>query len=695
MNIKISLYIKLLAYVISCIGLLFGLLSRTSRPKRLLLACNCLILCFPSISAGGDPKNTPQCEMPHAYVKGELLIRVKSSTMRSAHQVKDRFGVSSIRQFRNTGTYHVKLPENLTVEEALRLYADDPDVIRVEPNYLRRVMSTDPPDDTFFENFLWGLHNTGQRLFSTPGTVGADIDALDAWEITNDCSSVVIAVIDSGIDYHHPDLKDSLWTNPGEAPNNGIDDDGNGYADDIHGWNFISADADYAGSRNIMDYNGHGTHIAGIIAAGGNNAVGVTGVCWSAQIMPLKFININGIGNVAEEIAAIEYAMDNGASIINASFSNFGDETGYSQEERDAIAAAEEAGIIFVAAAGNDGNNNDNLEEANYPASYPLDNIISVTASDQNDTLPAWSGYGPVSVDVAAPGVNIYGTVPGTDIAWETDFESNAEGWTLEGRWALTGSTSYDGGRSLTDSPGGWYTNNSNTAAVSPPIDLMNRSAPLLTCRIRGISESKYDRLYVETAADVDGPWTNEPANIILNNNTRFYENGISGSEFKDGWAHAVVPLNHLTGHSRGHFRFRLEIDDSSTADGWYIDDIQITAVNIAYPGPQAQYYGYLNGTSVAVPFVSGLAALLWSSFPEMTHRQIKDLILSGVDHKPAFTGKLNTGGRISAFNSLLIGMARSDQPREPNTETPDDFSSGSKGSGSAVLFCFITAAAE
>jgi len=278
---------------------------------------------------------------------------------------------------------------------------------------------------------------------------------------------------------------------------------------------------------------------------------------------------------------------------------------------------------------------------------------------------------------------------------WETDFESNTDNWTLGGRWDLTAFVSYDGRHALTDSPAGWYTNNSDTAAVSPLIDLKNRSAPLLTCRIRGISEFKYDRLYVETADAIDGPWTNEPANVILNHNTRRYENGISGSEYRLDWAYAVVPLNHLNGQKEGYVRFRLETDDWSTADGWYIDSVQVTAVNTAYPNPQTQYYGYLNGTSAAVPFVSGLAGLLWSRFPELTPQEIKDLILTGVDQKPAFKGKLASGGRINAYNSLLLGLSRSEQPRYPDTELPDDFPYGSGGGGDAVLFCFITAAAE
>ena len=682
--------------IISFKRLIFKPAAGTIRKSGLLFACICLTLAFPPSALSGKPASSPPYDTLQPYVKGELLIRIKSCTPRTLHRIKDRFGGSFIKRFRHTGTYHIKLPDHMSVEEAVALYANDPDVLRVEPNYLRMATSGNPPDDTFFEDLLWGLNNTGQRISGTFGTVDADINALEAWELTTDCSGVVIAVIDSGIDFHHPELRDNLWTNPDEIPDNGIDDNNNGYVDDIHGWNFISVDDDYTGSSDIMDYNGHGTLVAGIIAARGNNSRGTTGVCWTARIMPLKFININGIGNVAEEITAIEYAMDNGAAIINASFSNYGETTGYSRAERDAIAAAEEAGIIFVAAAGNSGNNNDDLGEANYPASYLLDNIISVTASDPNDTLPAWAGYGPVAVDVAAPGVYIYSIDPGPDTTWECDFESSTAGWTLEGNWGLTGRKSHDGSYSLTDSPGGArYDNQSDTTAVLPSIDLTNRTNPLLTFYIRGSSELKFDLLYVETADDKTGPWTNEPVNIILNNYTLFYEEGISGSDYMLQWAYAVVPLTHLAGQPRGHIRFRFETDISNTEDGWYIDGIQITALDVTYPDPQSQYYGYLVGTSAAVPFVSGLAGLLWSRFPDMTPMQIKDLILSGVDRKPDLSGKIRSGGRINAYNSVLLGLSRTGQSQSPNTETPGGSPLRATGSSDVTLFCFIATAAE
>jgi len=328
-----------------------------------------------------------------SYAPGELLVKHKGSGRAAATQYyRSQWDISALRTFRVTGVQHVKLPRWMTVEAALAIYLDDPDVEYAEPNYYRQTCVI--PDDTDFD-LLWGLHNTGQYVNST---VDADIDAPEAWDIATGNSDMVIAVLDTGVDYSHPDLSDNMWSNTDETPDNGIDDDGNGYVDDVRGWDFFSNDKD------PTDLNGHGTHVAGIAAAEGDNSIGITGVCWTAGIMPLRFLDADGYGTVADEISAIDYAIANGAHIINASFGSKYE----SQFERDAISRANSQGILFVAAAGNDSHNNDTNKF--YPASYNLPNIISVTATDQDDNLSWFSNYGPTTVDVGAPGVNIYST---------------------------------------------------------------------------------------------------------------------------------------------------------------------------------------------------------------------------------------------------------------------------------------------
>jgi subtilisin-like proprotein convertase family protein len=269
---------------------------------------------------------------------------------------------------------------------------------------------------------LYGLHNTGQ----SGGTPDADVDAPEAWHIETGSDEVVVAVIDSGIDTHHRDLVENLWTNVAERdgqPN--FDDDHNGLPDDVHGWDFSPA----AKSGIPEDFNGHGTHVSGTIAAEGNNELGVTGVAWNVTIMPLKFLDVNGRGILADAIAAINYATmmrlafetnpAQGANVrvINASWiSNQGDDPNL----RDSIREAGKAGILFVAAAGNgnvfrlpNANNNDNPLFAAYPASYDLDNVISVTATDRHDTLVSNFNFGATTVDLAAPGLEIMSTEPG------------------------------------------------------------------------------------------------------------------------------------------------------------------------------------------------------------------------------------------------------------------------------------------
>ncbi|MHB1035438.1 MAG: S8 family serine peptidase [Pirellulales bacterium] len=258
------------------------------------------------------------------------------------------------------------------------------------------------PDDAEFSQ-LWGLNNTGQD----GGTADADIDAPEAWDLSTGTSEVVVGVIDTGIDYTHPDLAANIWTNPREIPGNGLDDDGNGFVDDVHGYDFLHNDGD------PMDDNRHGTHVAGTIAAAGNNSTGVAGVNWSSSLMALKFLDAEGSGNTDDAIRALNYAtmMRSTYSVNVRLTSNSWGGGGMDPSLYDAIAASGNAGILFVAAAGNSAQDND-LSPA-YPASFDLENILSVAASDRNDNLANFSNYGATTVDLAAPGVGIYSTLPG------------------------------------------------------------------------------------------------------------------------------------------------------------------------------------------------------------------------------------------------------------------------------------------
>ena len=257
------------------------------------------------------------------------------------------------------------------------------------------------PNDPNYSQ-LYGLNNTGQ----TGGVADADIDAAEAWDLTRGSSSIVVGVIDTGVDYTHPDLTANIWTNPGEVAGDGIDNDGNGFVDDIHGYDFVNDDGD------PMDDNDHGTHCSGTIGAVGNNGVGVVGVNWNVKIMGLKFLSGDGFGSDSGAIAAINYATMMKMRGVNLKLtSNSWGGGGFNTALRDAIQNNANAGMLFVAAAGNDGENNDTTP--NYPSNYDVSNIIAVAATNSSDGLASFSNYGLTQVDIGAPGVGILSTTPG------------------------------------------------------------------------------------------------------------------------------------------------------------------------------------------------------------------------------------------------------------------------------------------
>jgi autotransporter-associated beta strand protein len=231
--------------------------------------------------------------------------------------------------------------------------------------------------------------------------VDADIDAPEAWDLETGTTNIVVGVIDTGVDHTHPDLAPNIWTNPGEIPGNGIDDDSNGFIDDVHGYDFQHDDGD------PMDDHFHGTHCAGTIGAVGNNGVGVAGVCWNVRIMALKFLGPNGGAN-SDAIEAIYYATANGAKLTSNSWGG----GGFDQNLFHAIQDAANHDIAFIAAAGNSAQNNDVI--ANYPSNYETANMVAVAALDSNDKLASFSCYGATTVDIGAPGVNILSTFPTT-----------------------------------------------------------------------------------------------------------------------------------------------------------------------------------------------------------------------------------------------------------------------------------------
>jgi hypothetical protein len=309
------------------------------------------------------------------YKEGELLVKFKSGVVTTLSlKTHGSVGASVIKKLALVNVDHVRLPQGLSVKDAIINYMQDPNVEYAEPNYILN-LSAIVPNDLYFGQ-QWALRNTGQ--FAS-GTAGADMKVPEAWDLTKESNSVIIAVLDTGIDNNHADLFDNV----------------------ISGWNFLSSDS------NTMDVDGHGTHVAGIIGAVGNNSIGVSGLMWRVKLLPLKVCTLDGCP-ISAITDAISYTISHSGKVINASF---GTSPGAPSPSTlfDAISAANSAGILVIVSAGNDENNNDLAPV--YPASYNLPNVISVAATDQNDIKPTFSNFGS-SVHVAAPGVYILSTVP-------------------------------------------------------------------------------------------------------------------------------------------------------------------------------------------------------------------------------------------------------------------------------------------
>ncbi len=338
------------------------------------------------------------------------IVRLSPQILETVTRVADAVGLFAaapgLRILGGLGLPGQLLLEASAAPEAvLSMLASQGIVSAFEPDLpisVSAVTGASTPNDPRYGE-LYGLHNTGQ----SGGSADADIDAPEAWQVSTGSRDVIVGVVDTGIDYTHPDLAANIWVNPGEIAGNGIDDDGNGFVDDVHGYDFVNNDGD------PFDDNGHGTHVAGTIGGVGNNGIGVTGVNWEVSLMGLKFLSDSGSGSTSDAIQAINYATmmrtqyGQNIRVTNNSWGGGGS----SDAMRQAIEAGAAADILFVAAAGNEGSDND--ANPQYPASYLSEAVVSVAATNRNDALAGFSNYGATSVDLAAPGAGIVSTVPG------------------------------------------------------------------------------------------------------------------------------------------------------------------------------------------------------------------------------------------------------------------------------------------
>lgn len=347
----------------------------------------------------------------HERMPGELIVKVKpSALLKSQSEIFDagRFGILEIKPFETKADlFVVKLKSDDQTAQFMEAAATNPNLVYAEPNYILRITgkrdneAENIPTDSDF-GLLWGMKNTGQKdAAGTEGKVGADIGAAKAWALTTGNKEISVAVIDTGVDYNHTELKNNIFVNTAEIAGNGIDDDANGFIDDIHGWNFAGVS-----TNDPMDDNEHGTHCSGTIGAGGNDGNKIAGVTWNVRILPVKFLTGGGSGTLADAVKSIQYATKMKVNVMSNSWGG----GGFTQTMFDAIKEAQDAGILFIAAAGNDSQNSDN--SPHYPAGYQLDNVFAVAATTNLDTLASFSTYGKRTVHIAAPGHKIYSSVP-------------------------------------------------------------------------------------------------------------------------------------------------------------------------------------------------------------------------------------------------------------------------------------------
>ncbi|HWI36109.1 MAG TPA: S8 family serine peptidase [Burkholderiales bacterium] len=547
-----------------------------------------------------------------AYVEGELLVRFKPAAPRTGVAVR---GHSIVPSPAAPDWVHVRIAPSERVANALASYRSDPAVESVQPNYIYRARGL--PNDSQVGQ-LWALRNTGQAVASSSyspnaGTAGDDMNVEKAWDHVTDCSGVVVAVLDSGVNYSHEDLAGNMWDGGAASPRHGAD--------------FIGNDDD------PMDENGHGTHVAGIIGASGNNATGISGVCWKASIMAVRVLDATGVGTTASLTQGVNFAVSHGAKVINMSIGG----ASFDPLLAAAITNAQAKDVAVIAAAGNDAANVDG-GAPEYPCAYAHPNLLCVTALDQTFALAAFANYGATSVDVGAPGTNILSAVALQTTSIPDAFNSaGALDWTSSGGWAWRRLTL--GGRPVdvlanpVTFPSGSYANSADQR-VYKSFTVPSGTSALVSFSLQHALQPG-DTLSVGYRVGAGDP----------------FAGGTLLQTFTGTTSGLIGPFSYDISACVGKactIGFRLASDASNAAQG-----VGITAFEIDVTGRSNVAYRVMNGTSMAAPQAAGLAAMLRAYNPQYTYADVLTAISAGGRAVPSLSGRTTSGRALDAMSSL------------------------------------------
>lgn len=560
------------------------------------------------------------------FVEGEVLVRYRSQASAFAKtSLQQSLGGKSMRSLPERNTVLLKLPAGETVSTAVEKLQRSPDVELVQPNYIYRISAT-VPNDTYYSS-LWGVKNTGQTIATgafgpdsagttnNPGTSGRDMDLELAWDRITSCNSVTVAVIDTGIRYTHNDLAANMWAGGGGAPN--------------HGWDVQNNDNDPA------DDNGHGTHVAGTIGAVGNNGAGTTGICWGVKLMAIKALGANGSGTTATVAAGVDWAVANGAKVINMSLGS-----GASDATLEAsLEAARVAGVVVVVAAGNDASNNNSTPV--YPCNYKKANMVCVAALSQTYALASFSNFGSNYVDVGAPGVNIVSPWPYTFSRTTDDFTA---GWTITGSGGTTGFGPLTIGSFKTLAvPNNWngsssvYANNADERAYKAFNNAGAYDKLLLEFGVlNNLGAAAGDSLRAYYKAGATDPMT---GGTLLETYT-----GRTGTSYYG----KSYDLTASCANATCAVGFQLSTNATTTDTGALLLNFQLLQLTLANTG-----YNVIQGTSMAAPHVAGLAAMILAYQPSYTALNVVDSLKNGGEATASLTLTTTTGKAANALGSL------------------------------------------